>query len=763
MLISTGDKDMAQLVNENITLVNTMTGSVLDISGVVEKFGVAPERMIDYLALTGDNVDNIPGVANVGPKTAVKWLNQYGTLDKIIESAQEIKGKVGENLKNTIPDLPLYKELVTIKTDCKLAEIPNELKLAERDQAKLIEYFTNLEFKNWLAELLQAQTTTTIKHEYQTITDKKSLDTLINQIINKKTGVITLQTTAAEGVTAELVGIAVAVESVAAYIPLAHNYADAPQQLSIQAVLTALQPVLENHKITIIGHNIKHLREILKRNAILFKANSRDTLIESYVLNSGGSKHDLYSLSLKYLGRNTTKLEDLIGKGVKQKIFNSIEIPAAAKFAAEEAEINALLHQQLYEKITQDKGLTNIYHEIDMPLVSVLANMESCGVLVDAKMLNKQSMELNKRIKELEKEAYAIAGCEFNLSSPKQLQEILFAKLQLPSVKKTAGGQPSTAEEVLLDLALEYPLPKIILEHRSLCKLKSTYTDRLPEQINPNTGRVHTTYNQAVTNTGRLSSNNPNLQNIPIRNEEGRKIRKAFISAPGSKIIAADYSQIELRIIAHVSKDPGLLHAFNKGLDIHRATAAEVFNVEFNAVTDQQRRFAKTINFGLLYGMSAFGLSQNLNIERQQAQKYMDLYFERYPNVQKYMEETRKIAEAQGYVESLFGRRIYVPEIHSSNIPRRRAAERQAINAPMQSSAADIIKMAMICVDQWIESSELPVKMIMQVHDELVLEAEDSAVDVTIAALRECMEKAAKISVPLLVEIGVGKNWDEAH
>lgn len=764
VLISTGDKDMAQLVNENITLINTMTGSAMDIKGVKQKFGVSPDKIIDYLALMGDSVDNIPGVPNVGPKTAAKWLDEFGSLENVMQAAPQMKGKVGENLRRHLGELPLSRELVTIKKDINVAYDVQTLRLGDPDKTLLMDLFLEYEFKNWLAELTLEPKVTKPEHHYEIVMTEQHLDQWIKQLKQKKQFAFDTETTSLQAISAELVGVSFSVEpGKAAYVPVAHDYEGAPLQLDRNRVLAKLKPLLTDSQNTLIGHNIKYDMEVLMNYGIELKTQLLDTLIESYVINSTATRHDMDSLAAKHLGRKTLSFEDVAGKGAKQKTFNQIALEVAANYAAEDADVTLALHEKLSPTITSEKGLSSVFTSIDMPLVALLARMEYHGVLIDSAMLEKQSAFLAKRIAELQQQAYQSAGMNFNLSSPKQLQEILFEKLKLPVLKKTPGGQASTAENILQDLALNYPLPKIILEYRSLSKLKSTYTDKLPLQVNAKTGRVHTSYNQAVTATGRLSSNNPNLQNIPIRTEEGRRIRQAFIAPKGCKIISADYSQIELRIIAHVSQDPGLLKAFKNGLDVHRATAAEVFGVAFDQVSDDQRRHAKTINFGLLYGMSAFGLSKNLGIDRHSAQEYMDIYFKRYPNVHQYMETTCEFARKYGYVESIFGRRIYIPDIQSSNIPRKKAAERAAINAPMQSSAADIIKKAMLCVDDWIQTSAVPVKMIMQVHDELVLEVESAFVEVAVSHLRHCMEEAVTLSVPLTVDIGIGENWDEAH
>lgn len=765
VVISTGDKDLAQMVDDQVTLINTMNNRVMDIQGVIEKFGVPPERIVDYLTLVGDSTDNVPGVPSVGPKTAAKWLQTYGSLEEIIKQAASIRGKVGENLRAHLQDIPLTRELVTVKSDMAMVEQPQELRRGEPQQEALIELFSDLEFKSWLSELLATQTkASSKKSEYTAIFDKKALHDGISHLQQAKEFSFDTETTDLNAMEAKLVGVSFATEvHQAAYIPLKHDYLGAPEQLDLDGVLAQLKPILEDPKKTMIGQNLKYDMQVLANHGIQVKNKLYDTLLESYVLNSSSTRHDLNTLALKYLGRSTVQFEDIAGKGVKQLTFNQISIEKAAPYSAEDADVALQLHRKLLPMIDQDKSLNNVFHQIEMPLMPILAKMEMHGVLIDVAMLKAQSVELQKRIETLEKQAYQLAGYEFNLSSPKQLQKIFFEELKIPIMKKTPGGQPSTAENVLQDLAFHHELPKIILEHRQLSKLKSTYTDRLPEQMHPVTGRVHTSYNQAVTSTGRLSSNNPNLQNIPIRTEAGRKIRQAFIAPPGYKIVAADYSQVELRIIAHISQDPGLINAFEKELDIHRATAAEVFGIKLKDVSDEQRRRAKAINFGLLYGMSAFGLSRQLGIERDTAQEYMDIYFKRYPHVHEYMQKIRAVAADQGYVETLFGRRVYLPEIHASNLQRRRAAERAAINAPMQGTAADIVKIAMIKVDHWLQQHPVDAHMIMQVHDELVFEVAESQVDTVIAAVKNAMEQAASLSVSLVVDVGVGRNWDEAH
>jgi DNA polymerase-1 len=768
-LISTGDKDFAQLVNKHITLINTMSGTVMDPDGVVQKFGVTPDQIIDYLALIGDTSDNVPGVPNVGPKTAVKWLTAYGSLDKLLKNADKITGKVGDNLRASLAQLPLSRELVTIKQDVSLALKPKELKFAEKNIPVLIDWFKRLEFKGWLSELLETDASTESstpqeQKKYQIILEEKVFESWLSQLQKAELFAFDTETTSLEAMSAEVVGVSFAMQAgVAAYLPFAHDYLGAPTQLSREWVLKKLKPLLEDPKKKKVGHHLKYDKNVLANHHIDLQGIAYDTMIESYVLDSTGSRHDMDTLALKYLGHKTISFTDVAGKGAKQLTFNQVHLEEAGPYAAEDADITLQLHEALSPKLAENKGLSFVFNNIEMPLVPVLSRMEQAGVLIDTKMLSKQSASLAKRLSELEKTVYTMADGEFNLSSPKQLQEILYTKLALPVLKKTPTGQPSTAEEVLQELALTYPLPSLILEYRSLSKLKSTYTDRLPEQVNAKTGRVHTSYLQAVAATGRLASSDPNLQNIPIRTEEGRKIRQAFIVPPGFKLVAADYSQIELRIMAHLSQDAGLLAAFEQGLDIHKATAAEVFSVPLDAVTDDQRRSAKAINFGLIYGMSSFGLARQLGVDRQAAQMYMDCYFARYPGVKNYMENTRKLAKSQGYVETLFGRRLFLPEIRSSNHQRQKAAERAAINAPLQGTAADIIKRAMITVDEWLTHSHVNARMIMQVHDELVLEVLEADVAQVVEHLKSAMMGAAELAVPLLVDVGIGNNWDEAH
>jgi len=770
-LISTGDKDMAQLVNEHITLMDTMKNAFMDREGVIEKFGLPPERIVDYLALMGDKSDNIPGVDNVGPKTAAKWLDQYGSLDNIKKHAEEIKGKAGDNLRASLDKLPLSYQLATIKCDVELDLKPADLKRQPAQEKELIDILSHLEFKTWLSEVLSqnsektdADTAKAKSQQYQTIFTKKEFSDWIARLKKAPLFAFDTETTDLDYMKAELVGVSFAVdENEAAYVPVAHDYEDAPQQLSRDEVLQQLKPLLEDPKHHKLGQHLKYDMNVLAHYDIEIDGIAHDTMLESYVLDSTATRHDMDSLALKYLGCNTIHFEDIAGKGKNQITFNQIPIETAAPYAAEDADITLRLHHTLWPKLEQEPELKWLYENIEIPLVPVLSRIERNGVFVDVNMLGKQSKQLEKSISALEKEAFDVAGEEFNISSPKQIQAILFDKLGIPVLKKTPKGQPSTAEDVLQELALDYPLPKLILEHRSLAKLKSTYTDKLPLQVAEKTHRIHTSYHQAVASTGRLASKDPNLQNIPIRTEEGRRIRQAFIAPKGHKIVAADYSQIELRIMAHLSGDKGLLDAFAKGVDVHRATAAEVFGTSPDKVTNEERRRAKAINFGLIYGMSAFGLGKQLGIARNEAQQYVDLYFERYPGVKAFMDNTREKAKETGYVKTVFGRRLYLPDINHSNAQRRQYAERTAINAPMQGTAADIIKLAMIKTDQWIRDSKLDIKMIMQVHDELVFEVKESLVDKANKEIKHCMESVAELNVPLQVDVGVGANWDEAH
>ncbi len=766
-LISTGDKDMAQLVNEHVTLINTMNDARLDSAGVKQKFGVPPERIIDYLALIGDTVDNIPGVPKVGPKTAAKWLQEYGSLDEIIANANAVGGKIGEHLRASLEQLPLSRRLTTIKCDVALDHKPIDLKRQPQAETELRKIFAELEFKNWLAELggaEQPQTATKAAGQYDTVLDEGSLDAWIKRLKASKLFAIDTETTGLDAMTAEIVGISFTdTVGSGAYVPLGHVYPGAPQQLDRELVLNKLKPLLEDPRQIKVGQNPKYDMIIFAHYGIDLAGVDYDTMLESYVLNSTASRHDMDSLALKYLGYKTLKYEDVAGKGKGQINFSEVGIEQAAPYAAEDADVTLRLHESLWPKLQQILPLEKLFQKIEMPLVSILATMQRTGVKIDADMLRRQSGELGQRILEFEQEAHDVAGQPFNLDSPKQIQEILYQKLGIPVLKKTPKGQPSTAEDVLQELAEDYPLPRVILEHRSMSKLRSTYTDKLPEMINADTGRVHTSYHQAVAATGRLSSSDPNLQNIPVRTAEGRRIRQAFICDKGFTMLSADYSQIELRIMAHLSGDAGLQQAFAQGTDVHRTTAAEVFNVELDSVTDEQRRNAKAINFGLIYGMSAFGLGRQLKIDRTTAQEYVNLYFTRYPDVKDFMDRTRAQAREQGFVETVFGRRLYAQDINASNHVRRQYAERAAINAPMQGTAADLIKLAMLAVHDWINSSAANVKMVMQVHDELVFEVPQADIDTATDNIRRCMSGVATLSVPLVVDIGVGRNWDEAH
>lgn len=772
-LISTGDKDMAQLVNKHVTLMNTMDNTTLDPQGVFEKFGIPPELIIDYLALMGDSVDNIPGVPKVGPKTAVKWLTQYGSLDGVIANAEEITGKVGENLRESLNQLPLSRQLATIKHDVALDVTPQSLVVNSSDKQQLKSLYSELEFKTWLREVLNSDNAKTeevggnspeTESDYVIIQDEKTFDAWLKKLKKARLFAFDTETTSLDYMQAKIVGVSFADKAgEAAYVPLMHEDLEGGPQLDRDRALQKLKPLLEDEKQKKVGQNLKYDMSVLANHDIALRGIAYDTMLESYVLDSTATRHDMDSLALKYLGHKTIHYEDVAGKGAKQVCFDQVPISKAGPYAAEDADITLQLHQTLWPKLEKEKRLVSLFNDIEIPLLSVLSRMERNGVLVDANMLARQSTELAKRIIDIEKEAYGIAGEEFNLGSPKQIQTILFDKLGIPVLKKTPKGAPSTAEEVLVELALDYPLPKLILEHRGMSKLKSTYTDKLPERINPDTGRVHTSYHQAVASTGRLSSSDPNLQNIPVKSEEGRRIRQAFIAPRGYRLLAADYSQIELRIMAHLSGDEGLLNAFAAGEDIHRATAAEVFGVPVEQVNNEQRRSAKAINFGLIYGMTAFGLARQLNIARGAAQEYVDLYFQRYPGVKDFMDNTRENAREKGYVETVFGRRLYLPEINHRNAQRRQYAERTAINAPMQGTAADIIKRAMIAVDEWIQTSGVDVSLIMQVHDELVFEIHKDQVASTKPQIDQLMTRVADLRVPLVVDIGTGKNWDEAH
>ena len=764
VVISTGDKDMAQLVNEHVTLINTMTDTLMDHEGVIAKFGVRPDQIIDYLALVGDTSDNIPGVPKCGPKTAVKWLAEYGSLEGVIENSDAVKGKVGDYLRDSVDILPLSYQLATIKLDVEMDCSIDELVISDQDESGLREIYTEFEFKQWIDELGADDSSVRVERKYEIILSEERFDYWLNRLADSSEFAFNTETSRFDYMDADLVGISFSLNiNEAIYIPLSHSYQGAPEQLDRNTVVTRLKSVLENPDITKIGHNAKYDMSVLARYGVDLNAIGHDTMLESYVLNSIASKHNLEDLALKYLGTATIPYEEVAGKGAKQILFDQVDIESAGEYSAEVADTTLKLKQSLWSKLVTEARLRRVFEDIELPVLKVLSRIERNGVLLDKKLLRAQSNELEKRMQQLEQEAYVLAGEEFNLGSPKQLQTIFFEKLNIPVIKKTPKGQPSTAEPVLQELALDYPLPKVIMEYRGLSKLKSTYTDQLPEQVHESTNRVHTSYEQAVTATGRLSSQNPNLQNIPIRTENGRRVRKAFIAPEGYKLIAADYSQIELRIMAHLSKDERLLSAFKAGEDIHRATAAEVFGVDVSEVRDDQRRSAKAINFGLIYGMSAFGLAQQLDIGRNDAQEYVDLYFERYPGVKDYMDRTRQLAADQGFVETLFGRRLYLPEINASNFQRRQAAERTAINAPMQGTAADIIKRAMIRVDEWLENDQVDARMIMQVHDELVLETLSTEIDTVAQTVSRMMSEAAELSVPLVVECGIGDNWEAAH
>ena len=776
-VISTGDKDMAQLVTPYVTLVNTMTETAMDAEGVRAKFGVGPELIVDYLALMGDTVDNIPGVPKVGPKTAAKWLNEYGSLDALMSRSDEVKGKVGENLRDSLGQLPLSRELTQIKCDLELPLTFEDLLPTSPNNETLADFYRRFEFKSWSQELnipgvsgqapsaaVADNTPEPVARDYDLILDEAQLQQWVALLEAETLIAVDTETTSIDYMQAELVGFSFAVgPGRAAYLPLAHDYPGAPNQLSLQRALQALAPVLANSDIAKVGQNLKYDMSMLARYGVAVKGTLHDTMLQSYVLNSVATRHNMDALAGFYLDRKTIHFEDVAGKGAKQLTFNQVPLETAADYAAEDADVTLQLHHCLYPQLQAKPSLLSVYHNIDMPLVPILSEVERQGTLVDGRMLQQHGAELADRLNELTQEVWALAGESFNLDSPKQLQAILYDKMGLPVLKKTPGGQPSTAEPVLADLAQDYELPQRILTYRSLAKLKSTYADKLPLDIHAETGRIHTSYHQAVAATGRLSSSDPNLQNIPIRNEEGRRIRQAFVAPAGNVILAADYSQIELRIMAHLSADQRLSQAFAENQDIHRATAAEVFGLAPQEVADDQRRSAKAINFGLIYGMSAFGLAKQLNISRGLAADYIERYFQRYPGVLRYMDETRALAAEQGFVETVFGRRLYLPEINAKAVPRRQAAERTAINAPMQGTAADIIKLAMISVQQWLPASGLDARMIMQVHDELVFEVAKSDVDALNAGVIERMAGAAVLNVPLVVDTGVGENWDQAH
>lgn len=801
VLISTGDKDMAQLVDDNVTLINTMTNVVMDREGVIEKFGIPPELIIDYLALMGDKVDNIPGVPGVGDKTATALLQGIGSIEKLYQNLDDIAAlgfrgskTMAKKLIDNKDNAEMSYELATIKLDVELEETPESLVKAQPNIDELIKLYGQLVFKSWLNELLDGgngvveaaersgavrsngssatsavemntSAVTIDRSHYETILDKDAFNTWLEKLKAAEVFAFDTETDSLDYMVANLVGLSFAIEEgVAAYVPVAHDYLDAPQQLDRDWVLEQLKPILEDDSQAKVGQNLKYDMSVLARYDIEMKGIKHDTMLASYVFNSVGGKHDMDSLALRFLQHSCISFEQIAGKGKKQLTFNQIELGEASPYAAEDADVTLRLHHRLMENIEQDEKLKTIYEDIEVPLIPVMSRIERTGVFIDDMLLGAQSQEIAVRLVELEQKAYEIAEQEFNMNSPKQLQAILFEKMGLPVIKKTPSGSPSTNEEVLQELALDYPLPKLIIEYRGLAKLKSTYTDKLPKMINAETGRVHTSYHQAVTATGRLSSTDPNLQNIPIRNEEGRRIRQAFVAQHGWKILAVDYSQIELRIMAHLSGDKALLAAFQQGKDIHAATAAEIIGVDIESVTSEQRRRAKAVNFGLIYGMSAFGLAKQLGIPRGEAQHYMDTYFERYPGVMQYMEDTRSAASEQGFVETIYGRRLHLPEIKSRNGMRRKAAERAAINAPMQGTAADIIKKAMLLVDEWIQAEgDGRVKLLMQVHDELVFEVEESSLAEIESKVQELMESAAELAVPLVAEAGHGDNWDQAH
>ncbi len=804
VLISTGDKDLAQLVNDHVTLINTMNNTFLTPDSVVEKFGVRPDQIIDYLALVGDSSDNIPGIPKCGPKTAVKWLNAFGNIDNLIANAPMIGGKIGEHLRNNIDQLLLSRQLTTIKQDCDLPVSLEDIQRHPANMERLQELFAEYDLKNWLNQVMVGQvpfTKTTgtkasapiatnsdknssppsqtpiesaavnTQQHYETVYTTAQFERWVERLKKAKLFAIDTETTSLNTLQAQIVGLCFAIENpedsnsnLACYIPLAHDYDNAPKQLDLQTVLDRVKPILEDENIFKCGQNLKYDWHVLQNHGISLKGIQFDTMLESYTLNSVATRHNMDDLALKYLNHRTTHFEEIAGKGKKQLKFNQIEIKTAAPYAAEDADITLQLHKTLWQQLEAEPTLKSVFTDIEMPLMPVLAHMERNGVLLDTDMLAKQSEEITLKLAELEQKAHLMAGSDFNLNSSKQLQVVLFETLELPIIKKTPKGQPSTAEPVLAELAEKgHEMPILILEYRSLAKLKSTYTDSLPKQIDPDTGRIHTSYQQAVASTGRLSSTEPNLQNIPIRTAEGRRIRQAFIARKGYQLVAADYSQIELRIMAHLSGDQGLLNAFSQGLDIHQATAAEIFGVALDQVTTEQRRSAKAVNFGLIYGMSAFGLAKQLNVSRGTAQEYINLYFSRYPGVLQYMENTKEYAKETGYVETLKGRRLYLPDINARNGQLRQYAERTAINAPMQGTAADIIKIAMIQMEQWLSTCNLDIQMLMQVHDELVFEVAENDIEAAKKEIKAIMESALTLKVPLIVDIGQGHNWDEAH
>ncbi len=789
VMIVSSDKDLTQLVNDKVEMVDTMKNVRLDPQGVLDKFGVPPELIIEYLALVGDSSDNIPGVPKVGPKTAVKWLNEYGSLDNIVENAESIKGKVGEYLRENLDQLALSRRLTTIKCDVELEWEPEVLLLETPDYESLKTYYSDLEFKSWLKEVSKAgasddlhidsnsdntiepdtdetqeETEPAPETNYETIWDLTTLDEWIQKLESSEIFAIDTETTSIDAHLAELVGFSFAVNpGEAAYLPLGHRYTGVPTQIPLEDAIARLKPVLENPSQKKTGQNFKYDKEVLQYYGINLTGVSHDTMLMSYVLDAGNSRHDMDTLAQKHLGRQTIKFSDVAGSGKNQLTFDQIDIDAASQYAAEDADITLQLYQELVGELEQHPKLLSLFHDIEMPLASVLASIESNGVKIDASKLLEQSAEIANKLEDIERRAYEVAGEPFNIGSPKQIQEILYEKQGIPVLRKTPKGQPSTAENVLQELAVEHELPQLILDHRGLAKLKSTYTDKLPLLVNPKTQRIHTSYHQAVAATGRLSSSNPNLQNIPIRTEEGSRIREAFVPKEGHILLAADYSQIELRIMAHLSEDAGLIDAFVKGADIHSATAAEVFDVELSTVDKEQRRRAKAINFGLIYGMSAFGLARQLKIPQKEAKTYIEIYFDRYPGVKTYMETTKEAAKEKGFVETLYGRRLNLPEINSSNAVRRQYAERTAINAPMQGTAADMIKLAMLSVDSWIQENNSPSRIILQVHDELVLEVPDNEADHTANIVSDLMCSVSTLKVPLIVDTGKGNNWKQAH
>jgi len=772
-IVSTGDKDLAQLVDPNVTLINTMSNETLDVEGVKAKFGVAPERIVDYLALVGDAVDNIPGVDNVGPKTAARWLAQYGSLEGVLGHAEEIPGVVGENLRKARDWLPKARELVTVKTDLELPFKVSDLAPRERDREKLRALFQRFGFKSWLKEVegpgdpapaaAPVVAPADVPRRYETLFSESDVARWLARIERAEMVSVDTETTSLDPFAAELVGVSFSIEpGEAAYVPIAHRYAGAPEQLGVERAIALLKPWLEDGSKRKIGQNLKYDQHVLANHGVRLAGVAHDTLLQSYVLESH-ARHDMDSLAERHLGLRTITYDEVTGKGAGRIGFEEVDVQRATDYSAEDADVTLRLHRVLHPRLTADEKLAYVYGSIEMPVREILFRVERNGVLIDAARLEAHSRELGAKMLELEERAYREAGQPFNLNSPKQIGEIFFDRLKLPVVKKTPSGAPSTDEDVLERLALDYPLPKTLLEYRALSKLKSTYTDKLPRMVNAKTGRVHTNYGQATAVTGRLASNDPNLQNIPVRTPEGRRIREAFVASPGHRIVSADYSQIELRIMAHISEDSGLLDAFARGEDIHRATAAEIFGRDPREVTPEERRYAKVINFGLIYGMSAFGLAQQLGLERATAQAYIDSYFARYPGVAKYMEATRQAAREQGYVETVYGRRLWLPEIRSSSPARRAGAERAAINAPMQGTAADLIKLAMIAVQGWIDAGGLGTKLIMQVHDELVLEVPEGELARAKDELPRLMTGVASLRVPLVVDVGVGRNWDEAH